>query len=182
MAKTNSKPTIAAKALFENLSLAPVLPITRKVLKVRLKRRQLTEEEEKAYGVSRFDRLTSGPAFRHEKIMKPLLGKSAAQQTKITNVLAELEIAPRLHMATEEVGNNFDSLIESVNVLLSQRKKLETLQTELDIAKAAKKMREDAKDEKNEGGNVGAEGEIKREGSVAAGSVRGWECAEEEEC
>jgi DNA methyltransferase 1-associated protein 1 len=110
-------------------------------------RRQLTEEEERVYGVSRHDRIgTSGPAFRQEKILKPLQSKSAVQQQKITNVLNELGIpysaTTRLIMPTAEVGEAFDALLQSINTLLDTRKVVDKLNGEIATAKAVKAEKE----------------------------------------
>lgn len=156
-------------------------------------RRQLTADEEKMYGVKHLDRITSsGPAFRHEKITKPITSKSSIQQQKIANVLTELRISQRLRMPTEEVGKQFEILLQNINVLLDQRKLADKLAGEINIAKAVKAEKEKKEraergepepgDEDGEGG-AGAglgDGEIKMEDggreksaapSIRAGSV-----------
>lgn len=106
-------------------------------------RRQLTEDEERIYGVSRHERIgTSGPAFRHEKINKPLVSKSVTQQAKISNVLLELEVPPRLTMPTIEVGEAYDSLLSSIITLVDARKVIDKLDGEIKFAKAQKEERE----------------------------------------
>lgn len=133
-------------------------------------RRLLTEEEERIYGVTHHDRIsTTGPAFRHEKISKPLITKSAVMQAKITNVLSELEIPTRVIMPTAEVAEAFDSLLQSINVLLESRKVADKLASELATAKALKAEREKKAnavqgEAANEGGNgAAAEPEVKTE-------------------
>jgi DNA methyltransferase 1-associated protein 1 len=161
-------------------------------------RRQLTAEEERIYGVSRHERIgTSGPAFRQEKILKPLQSKSAVQQAKITNVLNELRIpyssATRLIMPTQEVGEGFEGLLASINVLLDTRKLVEKMRGEIATARAVREERERVRREREgmttgdeTGGNTNgggdedekenAEGDnmsgIKREGSVVEGVGR----------
>ncbi|KAI6710805.1 SWR1-complex protein 4 [Diplocarpon mali] len=106
-------------------------------------RRQLTPEEEKLYGVKRFDRITtSGPNFRSDRIKKPITSKSQTQQLKINNVLNELGITSTLFMPTAEVGEFFDALLTGVNLLLDQRKHLDKLQGELNTALNIKAERE----------------------------------------
>ncbi|TVY54506.1 SWR1-complex protein, partial [Lachnellula suecica] len=106
-------------------------------------RRQLTEEEERIYGVSHHDRIgTSGPTFRHDRISKPLISKSTIQQHKITNVLTELEIPQRLIMPTVEVGEAYESLLQSINVLLDARKLADKLDGEIKFARAQVAERE----------------------------------------
>jgi DNA methyltransferase 1-associated protein 1 len=106
-------------------------------------RRQLNEEDERIYGVSRHERIgTSGPAFRHEKISKPLISKSAAQQAKIHNYLTELEIPNRLIMPTVEVGEAYEGLLQSIITLVDSKKLIDKLDGELKFAKAQKEERE----------------------------------------
>lgn len=154
-------------------------------------RRQLTADEEKMYGVKHLDRITSsGPAFRHEKISKPITSKSSIQQQKIGNVLTELRISQRLRMPTEEVGKQFEILLQNINGLLDQRKLADKLAGEINVAKAVKAEREkkgraergepEPGDEDGEGGAGAGDGQIKMEDggreksaapSIRAGSV-----------
>ncbi|CAG8976739.1 hypothetical protein HYALB_00010463 [Hymenoscyphus albidus] len=145
-------------------------------------RRQLSKEEEEMYGVSRHERIgTSGPAFRQEKIFKPLLAKSMNQQKIINNVLTELEIPPRLIMPTADVGESYDGLLTSINNLLDCRKVADKLTAEINIARAQKAERERlARESENagEGGDVGAGAETVvgtggKGNSGAPGSVNG---------
>jgi DNA methyltransferase 1-associated protein 1 len=100
-------------------------------------RRQLTEEEERIYGVSHHERIgTSGPAFRHEKVNRPINTKSSVQQTKLLNTLSELEIPARLIMPTADVGAIFESLLQSINVMLEARKVSDKLTGEIGLLKA----------------------------------------------
>lgn len=114
-------------------------------------RRKLTEEEERTYGVSHHERLTGGPAFRHEKINRPINTKSTVQQTKIANTLAELEVPPRLIMPTATVASAFENLLHSINTLLDLKKVADKLSSEIAVAKAHKEEKEKkAKAEKGE--------------------------------
>ncbi|KAG9234388.1 putative SWR1-complex protein 4 [Amylocarpus encephaloides] len=140
-------------------------------------RRQLTEEEERIYGVSRHERLgTSGPTFRHDKITKPLVSKSAVQQAKIGNILGELEIAGRLIMPTAEVGEAYEGLLQSINVLLDARKVADKLAGEIATAKAHRAEKKRLARAESTNPTANGDGEIKREGSavasVRAGSVQ----------
>lgn len=111
-------------------------------------RRQLTQEEEVLYGVRHFDRITSsGPAFRAEKINKPITSKSSIQQQKILSVLTELGIPQRLTMPTYSVGEAFDHLLTSINTLLDQRKITEKLQSEIALAEAIQKQKAEQEQE-----------------------------------
>ncbi|TVY24342.1 SWR1-complex protein [Lachnellula hyalina] len=144
-------------------------------------RRQLTEEEEKIYGVSHHERIgASGAAFRHEKISKPLISKSSVQQTKIANVLVELEIPNRLIMPTVEVGEAYESLLQSINTLLDARKLADKLDGEIKLARQQKEEREKAarleRGEAVEGDEVEGNNKTEKEKSVAR-SVRGGSVA-----
>ena len=104
-------------------------------------RRQLTEEEEKMYGVSQPTEKLSGPSFRHERLVKPITNKSAAMQVKITNVLSELGIPGRLIMPTTKVGIEWDALLNSIQRLLDLKKTAEKVDGELAVARAYKEER-----------------------------------------
>ncbi|POS85470.1 hypothetical protein EPUL_001427 [Erysiphe pulchra] len=105
-------------------------------------RRQLTPEEETLYGVRYFDRITTtGPAFRHDKIMKLMISKSSIQQAKIRNILSELRIPPRLLMPTYRVGELFECLQQDISALLELRKVADKLQGEINVLKALKEER-----------------------------------------
>ncbi|TVY14288.1 SWR1-complex protein 4 [Lachnellula arida] len=144
-------------------------------------RRQLTDEEERIYGVSRHERLgNSGPIYRHDKISKPVITKSSVQQTKIANVLNELEIPPRLIMPTVEVGEAYESLLQSINVLLDARKLADKLDGEIRIARQQKEEREkaarlememgEALAEAGEGDEVGSGSSDSKTDEVGSGS------------
>jgi DNA methyltransferase 1-associated protein 1 len=106
-------------------------------------RRQLTEDEERTYGVSHpTDRITSGPFFRYEKLSKPITLKSTAQQAKITNTFNELGLPARLIMPTVETGAAYEVLLESVVKMLQFRAVSEKLSGEIAVARAQKAERE----------------------------------------
>jgi DNA methyltransferase 1-associated protein 1 len=139
-------------------------------------RRQLTEDEERTYGVSHpTDRITSGPFFRYEKLSKPISLKSTAQQAKITNTLNELGLPPRLIMPTVETGASYELLLESIVKMLQFRAVSEKLSGEIAVAKAQKAEREkreratrgepepEPEAEKTSGEEAGGEGEAAAE-------------------
>jgi DNA methyltransferase 1-associated protein 1 len=106
-------------------------------------RRQLTDEEERTYGVSHpTDRMTSGPYFRFEKLTKPVSLKSTSQQAKINNTFSELRLPARLIMPTVETGAAYEVLVESIMKMLQFRSMAEKLAGEIAIAKAQKAERE----------------------------------------
>lgn len=105
--------------------------------------RQLTEEEERLYGVSHFsDRANSGPVFRWERLNKPITNKSSAQQAKITNTLQELGVPIRLIMPTADVGAAWSVLLENIIKLLDMKKVVDKASGELAVLQAAKAERE----------------------------------------
>ncbi|KUJ15653.1 SWR1-complex protein 4 [Mollisia scopiformis] len=144
-------------------------------------RRQLSAEEEILYGVRHFDRITSsGPAFRAERINKPITSKSSIQQQKMLSVLTELGIPHRLIMPTYAVGEAFDHLLTNINLLLEQRKVTEKIQSEINTILAIKKQKEEEAESKqilrqpeavSGSGDVKVE-EVEREKS-AAPSING---------
>ncbi|KAH8596341.1 hypothetical protein B0O99DRAFT_685872 [Bisporella sp. PMI_857] len=142
--------------------------------------RQLSEQEEKIYGVTHpTDRSTSGPVFRHEKLNKLILNKSAIQQAKITNTLNELGIPSRLIMPTADVGAIWTNLLESIIKMLDMMRQVDKAKGELSIAKQQKaerekKVRAEKGDPEPEADGHGqAESGIKQEeGSVRGSSVQ----------
>lgn len=105
-------------------------------------RKKLNEEEEAIFGVSHHDRLTSGPQFRHDRVLKQINGRSAVVAGRVTNILNELEIPARLTMPTQEVCREFESLLTSVFTLLDTRKVGDKLDAEIKVAEAQKAERE----------------------------------------
>lgn len=160
-------------------------------------RRKLSEEDQVVFGVSTHDRLQSGPQFRYDRIAKMISNRSAVLAGRITNVLTELEIPPRLVMPTHEVAKTFELLLGSINVLLDTRKASDKLDAEIKLAEAQKAEREKKEGKKKEEeageqaeaagkeGEAEAESEVKTEGaekersvSVArAGSVQAQQAA-----
>ncbi|KAK3995758.1 putative SWR1-complex protein 4 [Cladorrhinum sp. PSN332] len=108
-------------------------------------RRKLTQQEEQVYGVSYHDRLGSGPTFRYEKINKLYSHKSGQQQMRITNVLSELGIPPRLVMPTAQVTAQFELLWSAVTSLVDLRKVSDRLDGEIKVEEAKKAERDKAK-------------------------------------
>ncbi|KAL5606108.1 hypothetical protein BROUX41_006123 [Berkeleyomyces rouxiae] len=103
-----------------------------------LERKKLSDQEMAVYGVSHHDRLNSGASFRTERTNKLFASKSNQQQIRITNVLIELEIPPRLTMPTASVSVSFEKLLHSVNTLLDCRKVSDKLDAELKLETAKK--------------------------------------------
>ncbi|KAL1881441.1 hypothetical protein VTK73DRAFT_3959 [Phialemonium thermophilum] len=110
-----------------------------------VERRKLSEQEEQIYGVSHHDRLSSGPTFRYEKINKLYSHKSGQQQLRITNVMNELDIPPRLVMPTAAVTAQFEVLWGAVTTLVDLRKLSDKLDTEIKLEEAKKAERDKAK-------------------------------------
>lgn len=127
-------------------------------------RRKLGEEELAVFGVSRHERLQSGPQFRHEKVGKLINGRSAVVAGRITNILTELEVPARLVMPTAEVTGEFERLLAGINVLLDTRKVGDKLDAEIRLAEAQRAERERReRKERGEEGEAEAEAE---EGAV----------------
>ena len=102
----------------------------------------LTPAEEAKYGVQHHERLTPSVQFRTDRAQKLTQAKSNVQSQKLAAALAELEIPLRLVMPTERVCKEFESLIQSVNLLLDARKTAEKVEGEIRVLQAAKEDRE----------------------------------------
>jgi DNA methyltransferase 1-associated protein 1 len=106
-------------------------------------RRQLTPREEARFGVSHHDRLTSGVAFRSDRILKVRQAKSQVQTQKIAAVLAELQVPDLFQMPTNAVVGGMEKLVQKVGMLIEARKIKEKEENDLKIAKERKKMRDE---------------------------------------
>lgn len=95
--------------------------------------RKLSEEEEKIYGVSYHDRLSSGVKLR--SAMVPANPKGVSVQ-KVTQALQQLGIAPRLTMPTIRTVRKYEELQTSVAALLDAKKLLDKVEQELRVLKA----------------------------------------------
>jgi DNA methyltransferase 1-associated protein 1 len=129
-------------------------------------RRKLTAQEEAIYGVAHLDRSGSGPAFRTEKINKLFTHKSATQQQKISNVLLELDVPPRLVMPCASTTHAYEQLLATVNTLLDARKVADKLDAELKLEQAKKREREGPTPPPADEGENGDD--VKAEGAAAA--------------
>ncbi|KAL9021105.1 MAG: hypothetical protein Q9185_001644 [Variospora sp. 1 TL-2023] len=98
--------------------------------------RHLSARDELKYGVTHHERLTAGVQFRHEKITKLSQAKSNAQTTKIAGALTELGIPSRIYMPTAKTINEYERLIQNINVLLEVRKFSEKVDTEIRVLQA----------------------------------------------
>lgn len=146
--------------------------------------RTLTPAEDAKYGVSRFEKLTSGVQFRNDKAQKLTQAKSNIQSQKLAAALTELEVPPRLVMPTERTCKEFEKLIGSVNLLLDARKVAEKVEGEIRVLEAAKEERErkereaamekeqaEMKVEDEEGQDQNATAHQQDDGTMAEGSV-----------
>lgn len=100
--------------------------------------RRLSEEEEKVYGVTRHERLSSGVKLRSSMITTNPKGVSAQ---KVTQALQQLGIAPRLTMPTTKTIRKYEELQTSVGVLLDAKKLLDKVEQELRVLKAQQEQR-----------------------------------------
>ena len=98
--------------------------------------KHLSLREEAKWGIMHHERSSSGTQFRHERINNLTKAKSNALTTKMASALQELGIPTRLTMATANVCDEFEKLIQSIHLLLDVRKVSEKLEAEIKIAKA----------------------------------------------
>ena len=102
----------------------------------------LTPEDTIKYGVSHPpDRLIGGVSIRHDRVSKIMLGKSAAQTTKLQAALVELEVPLRLVMPTEKVVKDFERLVTQVTILLDVRKVSERVAGEVRVLEEKRRIR-----------------------------------------
>ncbi|KAL8758713.1 MAG: hypothetical protein Q9199_001290 [Rusavskia elegans] len=104
--------------------------------------RQLSMRDQLKYGVTHHERLSAGVQFRHEKILKLSQAKSNAHSTKINAALTELGIPARIYMPTAKTTNEYERLIQSINILLDVRKTSEKVDTEIKVIQAQREPKE----------------------------------------
>ena len=104
--------------------------------------RQLSMRDQLKYGVTHHERLSAGVQFRHEKILKLSQAKSNAQSTKINAALTELGIPARIYMPTTQTTNEYERLIQNINILLDVRKISEKVDTEIRVILAQQEPKE----------------------------------------
>lgn len=95
--------------------------------------KKLSVKEEAAYGITYHDKLTSGVHLRSTKIntSKP------AVQTKINNVMTELGLPTRPVMPTGKVCAKFESIQQSIGVLLEAKKQADKLDAEIKVLRGS---------------------------------------------
>lgn len=94
---------------------------------------KLSKQDKEIFGLTYHEeRITSGVALRSSKIasFKPSL------QAKIQATLNELGIAVKPTMPTKRTIEEFDKLIQAINVLLDAKKSCDKLETEINLIKA----------------------------------------------
>lgn len=104
--------------------------------------RQLTPREEAKYGVTHHERLTSGVQLRQYRIEKLMQAKSQAQSKKLDEALRELQIPHKAVMPTMKVCNEYERLVQNLNILLDVRKVSEKVENEIKVLKAQKEYRQ----------------------------------------
>ena len=104
--------------------------------------RQLTPREEAKYGVTHHERLTSGVQLRQWRLEKLMQAKSQAQSKKLDDALRELQIPHKAVMATMKVCNEYERLVQNINILLDVRKVSEKVENEIKVLQAQKEYRE----------------------------------------
>ncbi|KAF2809267.1 uncharacterized protein BDZ99DRAFT_443452 [Mytilinidion resinicola] len=107
--------------------------------------RALSVAEERRYGVSNHDRLTSGVSFGSDKLVKMRQAKSGVQTQKIANVLAQLGFGDIIAIPTARVAAAFEGLVAKVGKLLDLRKVREKEENEVKVLEGmrAKRLGED---------------------------------------
>ncbi|KAA8908913.1 hypothetical protein TRICI_004726 [Trichomonascus ciferrii] len=96
--------------------------------------KKLSAKEEAAYGISYHEKLSSGVHFRSNKIStaKPTI------QSKVNAVLTELALPARPIMPTARVCAKFESIQQSIGVLLEAKKQADKLDAEIKVLRGEK--------------------------------------------
>lgn len=96
--------------------------------------KKLSAKEEAAYGISYHEKLSSGVHFRSNKIStaKPTI------QSKVNAILTELSLPARPIMPTARVCAKFESIQQSIGVLLEAKKQADKLDAEIKVLRGEK--------------------------------------------
>jgi len=100
--------------------------------------RQLNAADERRYGASTHDRLTSGVSFGADKLMKMRQAKSNVQTQKIASILGTLGFPEIIPLPTARVGTAFEGLVAKIGKLLDVRKVREKEEAEVRVLEGMK--------------------------------------------
>lgn len=130
------------KSLAIDTSHSPVVPIApQKDTPLPKKQvRKLTSQEELQFGVTRYEKLSSGVKFRSAMVATNVKGGTAQ---KVQQALAQLEISNRLAMPTARTVARFEQLQAAVGALLDTKKALDKIENELRVVRAQQDLLRD---------------------------------------
>jgi DNA methyltransferase 1-associated protein 1 len=100
--------------------------------------RPMTAAEERRFGSSTHERLTSGISFGSDKLLKMRQAKSGVQTAKIGGILTELGFGEVITIPTARVGATFEGLVAKVSKLLDARKVREKEEAEAKVLEGMK--------------------------------------------
>ena len=103
--------------------------------------RPLTAHAEQRYFITHHDRISSGVSFASDKLAKPRNAKSAIQTERIAAILTHLQIPDMIPLPTQKVVEEFERLMQKVNVLLEMRKVAEKEEGEIRVKNAEKNIK-----------------------------------------
>ncbi|KAL7272883.1 swr complex subunit [Rhizina undulata] len=101
--------------------------------------KKFTDDEERHFGISHHDKLSSGVKFRSAMVQSNVKGGTAQ---KIQQALAQLDIAQRLTMPTARTVAKFEMLQTGVGLLLDTKKLMDKVEAELKVLKAQQELKE----------------------------------------
>lgn len=126
---TAETPTAGNKR--SSIANAPVGPVIR----------QLSQEEEIRYAVTRHERLQPGPYFRGERNSRVIGSKAMAVREKITASMRELGIPLTLVMPTTKNCHKFEDLVSEIVTLVEVRRVKEKTESEFRVLEAQRRIR-----------------------------------------
>ncbi|KAH8150486.1 uncharacterized protein LAJ45_05181 [Morchella importuna] len=127
-----SQPSPAVASISEKASTA-IAASQKEATQPKKQARKLSGEEMKEYGVIYHDKLSQGIKFRSSLVATNVKGGTAQ---KVSQALAQLEIAQRLTMPTSKTIQKYEQLQSNVGILLDTKKLLEKVEQELRVLKA----------------------------------------------
>jgi DNA methyltransferase 1-associated protein 1 len=130
-------------------------------------RKKLSENEQLMYGITYHERLSSGPTFRTERVNKMFSQRSGQMQTRIANVLSELDVPSRPTIPTVKVTGQYERLVAAIITLLDARKQADKLDGEL----KTERLKNAARHPLKEGTEPRAQGEATTAAAAAAAAA-----------
>lgn len=113
--------------------------------------RPLTPHAAHRFFVTQHDRLNSGVSFASDRLHRARLAKSNIQTEKISAILSHLRIPDIIPLPTQRVIEDFEKLMQKVQLLLDMRKVADKEDQEIRVKEAEKRVKDGGVKEEEDG-------------------------------